>query len=188
VRAELALGDVDGADAAATDLLRQADLSVPVRVEGWLLQASCALVRGDEARTRAALDQALRLAEPERIRRPVLEAPLQLRRYIRQSGEIATRHRWLGGGVSGPVNRRRAGCAGLPAPASSPAPVVVEPLTEKEQEVLGYLAALLSTEEIAMTMFVSVNTVKTHVRGILRKLAASRRNEAIRRARELELI
>ena len=37
-------------------------------------------------------------------------------------------------------------------------------------------------------MFVSVNTVKTHVRAILRKLEVSGRNEAVRRARELELI
>ena len=66
--------------------------------------------------------------------------------------------------------------------------MVVEPLTAREQEVLGYLSALLSTEEIAELMFVSVNTVKSHVRGILRKLGAPRRNEAIRRARELQLV
>jgi LuxR family maltose regulon positive regulatory protein len=71
--------------------------------------------------------------------------------------------------------------------ANEAAPVL-EPLTAKETEVLRYLAALLSTEEIARTMFVSVNTVKTHIRGVLRKLAASRRNEAIRRARELGLV
>jgi LuxR family maltose regulon positive regulatory protein len=61
-------------------------------------------------------------------------------------------------------------------------------LTEKEQEVLGHLASLLSTDEIARKMFVLVNTVKSHVRGILRKLSAARRNEAIRRARDLGLI
>jgi LuxR family maltose regulon positive regulatory protein len=75
----------------------------------------------------------------------------------------------------------RTACASSARPESP----VVEPLTDKEMEVLRHLAALYSTEEIAHTMFVSVNTVKTHVRGILRKLAASRRNEAIRRAREL---
>ena len=37
-------------------------------------------------------------------------------------------------------------------------------------------------------MFISVNTVRTHVRNILRKLSASRRNEAVRRARELRII
>ena len=67
-------------------------------------------------------------------------------------------------------------------------PVLVLPLTDKEQEVLCHLSALLTTEEIARTMFVSVNTVKTHVRAILRKLAVSGRNEAVRRARDLQLI
>jgi LuxR family maltose regulon positive regulatory protein len=66
--------------------------------------------------------------------------------------------------------------------------VLIEPLTEKEQEVLVHLSELLSTEEIARQMYVSVNTVRTHVRAILRKLAASRRNEAIRRARDLQII
>jgi LuxR family maltose regulon positive regulatory protein len=65
---------------------------------------------------------------------------------------------------------------------------LVEPLTDKEIEVLRQLATLLSTQEIASNMFISVNTVKTHIRGIFRKLAASRRNEAIRRARDLGLI
>ena len=66
--------------------------------------------------------------------------------------------------------------------------VLVQPLTEREREVLGYLDALLPTDEIAARMFVSVNTVKTHVRAILRKLSAERRNEAVRRARELGLL
>lgn len=189
-RADLARGDVSKAGATTTGLLRRTDLSVPLRVDGWLLQASCALERGEEKQARAALDRALRLAEPERMRRPVAEASPRLRRFIRHDGEITTRHPWLGGPQAGIAPKHR---TAVPAPRataeSTAAPVIiVEPLTEKEREVLGYLAALLSTEEIATTMFVSVNTVKTHVRGILRKLAASRRNEAIRRARELRLI
>jgi LuxR family maltose regulon positive regulatory protein len=50
------------------------------------------------------------------------------------------------------------------------------------------MAAMLPTEEIAASLYVSVNTVKTHVRSILRKLSASRRNEAVRRARALGLL
>jgi LuxR family maltose regulon positive regulatory protein len=61
-------------------------------------------------------------------------------------------------------------------------------LTSKEQEVLEYLAELLTTEEIATMMYVSVNTVRSHVRSILRKLGASRRNEAVRRAWVLGLL
>lgn len=66
--------------------------------------------------------------------------------------------------------------------------VVTSTLTSKEHEVLQYLAELLTTEEIASTMYVSVNTVRSHVRSILRKLSASRRNEAVRRAWELGLL
>jgi LuxR family maltose regulon positive regulatory protein len=64
----------------------------------------------------------------------------------------------------------------------------VNPLTKKEREVLGYLAELLTTDEIASAMFVSVNTVRSHVRSILRKLSVARRNEAVRRAWELNLL
>ena len=76
-----------------------------------------------------------------------------------------------------------------PAQAELQAPVlVVEPLTEREREVLVHLSGLLSTEEVASAMYISVNTVKTHLRSIYRKLAATHRNEAVRRARQLGLI
>ena len=86
-----------------------------------------------------------------------------------------------------------------PAPAARPRAVVsveghpgedllIENLTPKELEVLGHLQELLTTEEIAETMFVSVNTVRTHVRNILRKLGVTRRYAAVRRARELGLV
>jgi LuxR family maltose regulon positive regulatory protein len=74
-----------------------------------------------------------------------------------------------------------------PRPATSER-ALVEPLTAKEREVLGHLAELLTTDEIATAMFVSINTVRTHVRSILRKLAVHRRNEAVRRARALRLL
>ncbi|WP_442914770.1 response regulator transcription factor [Kribbella sp. CCNWLY201] len=63
--------------------------------------------------------------------------------------------------------------------------VGTDALTSKEYEVLEYLAELLTTEEIASTMYVSVNTVRSHVRSVLRKPNASRRNESVRRAWEL---
>jgi LuxR family maltose regulon positive regulatory protein len=76
-----------------------------------------------------------------------------------------------------------------PEQASEPAPPsLLEPLTDRELEVLGHLAELITTDEIASTMFVSVNTIRTHVRSILRKLGVSRRNAAVRRARDLGLL
>ncbi len=47
---------------------------------------------------------------------------------------------------------------------------------------------MMSTEEIAADLYLSVNTVKTHLKSLYRKLAATRRGEAVRRARELHLL
>ena len=79
----------------------------------------------------------------------------------------------------------------LPAPRNAPdqGPLLtVEALTEREQEVLRHVSSLLTNAELASEMYISVNTVKTHLKHIYRKLAATRRGEAIRRARQLELI
>jgi LuxR family maltose regulon positive regulatory protein len=65
---------------------------------------------------------------------------------------------------------------------------VVEQLTPREVEVLTAMSEWLTTEEIAEKLFVSVNTVRTHVRNILTKLGVSRRNAAIREALRLGLL
>jgi LuxR family transcriptional regulator, maltose regulon positive regulatory protein len=65
---------------------------------------------------------------------------------------------------------------------------LVEPLTAREEEVLAAMSEWLTTEEIAEKLFVSVNTVRTHVRNILTKLGVSRRNAAIREAMRLGLL
>ena len=78
-----------------------------------------------------------------------------------------------------------------PAPRGVPdqaAILVVEPLTEREREVLRHLSGLLSSAEIASELDISTHTVKTHLKNVYRKLAATRRGEAVRRARQLELI
>ncbi len=67
-------------------------------------------------------------------------------------------------------------------------PLIVEPLTEREQEVLRHISRMMSTAEVASEMYISANTVKTHLKSIFRKLAADHRGEAVRRARQLELI
>ncbi|SBW21255.1 hypothetical protein FDG2_1954 [Candidatus Protofrankia californiensis] len=64
----------------------------------------------------------------------------------------------------------------------------VEPLSGREQTVLSYLPTMLTTAEIASEMFVSVNTVKTHLKSIYRKLDVARRRDAVRRARALHLL
>ena len=83
--------------------------------------------------------------------------------------------------------RHAAGRAQLPG-AGPGAPLIVERLSEREREVLGHVSGMLTTAEIAAEMYISVNTVKTHLKSIYRKLAASHRGEAVRRARQLKLL
>ena len=61
-------------------------------------------------------------------------------------------------------------------------------ISDRELEVLKELAAGHSNKQIARNLDVSPNTVKTHVARLFEKLGASRRTEAIRRARELGLV
>jgi len=63
-----------------------------------------------------------------------------------------------------------------------------EPLSDRELEVLGLVAAGKSNGEIASSLFVSLSTVKTHINNLYRKLGARSRTQAIARARELDLI
>jgi LuxR family maltose regulon positive regulatory protein len=80
--------------------------------------------------------------------------------------------------------------AGEPAPSrpAAPAPVLAEPLSERELEVLALAAAGLSNREIAGRLIVTVGTVKTHIHNILGKLEVRNRTQAVTRARELGLV
>ncbi|MFJ9130534.1 LuxR C-terminal-related transcriptional regulator [Streptomyces sp. NPDC102340] len=68
------------------------------------------------------------------------------------------------------------------------AQVPAERLSARERDVLGRLAQMMTTEEIADELYLSVNTVKTHLKSVYRKLAVSRRSAAVRRARELQIL
>lgn len=158
-------------------------VALDIQVDGWLVQAAESIRTGDTGRSGICLERALRLAAPEQLRRPFAEAPPAVRKLLQPSGELMRHHPWL----RAPSLRGRDRTADRWAVAR-PELVVTAALTSKEHEVLEYLAELLTTEEIASTMYVSVNTVRSHVRSILRKLSASRRNEAVRRAWELGLL
>jgi LuxR family transcriptional regulator, maltose regulon positive regulatory protein len=192
-RAHLAGGhEVQGLASAARD--RTASLAA--RVDYALVEAARLARHAEERGARQSLGDALELAAPQLLRRPFYEAAPEVKRLLRVDPALAARHRWLVRETS-PVAPR----PGAPRPSERPSAVqpgrvsaertvesAVEPLTDKEMEVLAHLAELLTTEEIAQSMFISVNTVRTHVRNILRKLVVSRRHEAVRKARSLQLI
>ena len=81
--------------------------------------------------------------------------------------------------------------ASLPASADAAGETripAVEPLTEREQQVLRHVSGMLTTAEIASELYISTNTVKSHIKNICHKLAVAHRGEAVRRARQLQLI
>jgi LuxR family maltose regulon positive regulatory protein len=79
-----------------------------------------------------------------------------------------------------------AGRTPSPAPAGPPPPL--EPLSKSELRVLRYLPTNLSGPEIAGELYVSVNTVRTHMRHLYAKLGTHRRADTVARARALGLL
>jgi LuxR family maltose regulon positive regulatory protein len=76
----------------------------------------------------------------------------------------------------------------LGRPAGRRRPAAAEALTDRELVVLRLLATTLSQPEIAQELYVSVNTVRTHIQGIYRKLGVASRKEAVAAARERDLL
>ena len=72
--------------------------------------------------------------------------------------------------------------------AAGPPEQLPEPLSQAEARVLRFLQTSLSAPEIARELYVSVNTIRTHMRHLYDKLGAHRRLEAIDRARALGLL
>ena len=197
VQAHLQLDDMPLAGAALARVIDRRS-PAPIRVAGWLVESGRHLRGGSPTQAEQALQKALRLAVGARLRRPFHEAPIAVRQLMLQDRHLTSEHAWLFdvAGMTPPAIVRQGSALAernsvsdrvspsQPVSASPP----VEPLTEKELEVLGHLAAMLTTEEIATAMYVSVNTVRTHVRNILRKLGVNRRNTAVRMARDLDLL
>ncbi|MFE6281684.1 LuxR C-terminal-related transcriptional regulator [Streptomyces sp. NPDC057877] len=173
-RARLAAGEVDAALRLLDDIDAEGRTGPAVLVRVALLRAQAADAAGDTGTARRLLAQALTEARRERLRRPFLEAGGWLRPHL---GTAPLRHLAAGWLLPGPA-----------APPAAPAPPLVEPLSGRELDVLQRLAQMMSTEDVAADLYVSVNTVKTHLKNAYRKLAVNRRHDAVRRARELGLL
>ncbi|HEU5269599.1 MAG TPA: LuxR C-terminal-related transcriptional regulator [Jatrophihabitans sp.] len=178
--------DLTGQPPAANQgLSPDAEWSIVEVVEAWLNEACLKMQHGQTGDAHDALKHALRLAQPERLRRPFLDASPKLIQILKIEPDLATSAAWL-------RPRGRAHAAPLAhahyADGVPDGPVLTQPLTERELEVLRHLSDMLTTEEIGTAMYVSVNTVRTHVRSILQKLGVRRRHDAVRRARALGIL
>jgi LuxR family maltose regulon positive regulatory protein len=181
-RLQLAEGDPSGAAAILASCLNGTApgglLVAPVEV--WLLDALASDALGDRDRAAESLERALVLGEREGFRRSFLDGGAPARSLL-----VRYRHR-MPASWSYLDELLHASAEAVPAPAPPPAPM--ERLTERERIVLRYLPSLMTYEEIASDLYVSPNTVKSHVNGIFRKLGVSGRRQAVRSARELQLL
>ncbi|MGW3029995.1 LuxR C-terminal-related transcriptional regulator [Streptomyces sp. NPDC001178] len=174
-----------GRPSAAVDLLDSIAVlrgrtGPAVSVRGGLVRARVADAAGDTATARRLVEQALLDARRERLRRPFLDARPWISSFLSTEPLRELAAGWLTPGPSRP---------GEPAAVGErPLSLVAAGLSRREHDVLERLAAMMSTEEIAADLCVSVNTVKTHLKSVYRKLGVNRRNEAVRRARDLELL
>jgi LuxR family transcriptional regulator, maltose regulon positive regulatory protein len=192
VRAKLALagGDPKGASDLIGDAVGIGDaaggpvaiMHPCVAIELRALGAVAKHQRGDDGAALELVEQALALAEPEGYLSPFLAVGAPLRELLVRRIRAGTAHRALAGEVGEALDPHADGVL------EQRSALVLEPLSDREAAVLRYLPTALSKAEIASEMFVSVNTVKTHMKNIYRKLDVTDRAQAVRRARTLHMV
>jgi LuxR family maltose regulon positive regulatory protein len=160
------------------------DGSAPVPWPAWLVQPFLleAIARdalGDPRAADRAVERALDLAEPDGVLTAFLLHPVPglLERQARQRTAHAA--------LIAEILSLLAGQAPVLPAGTRP---LLEPLSDSEIRVLRYLPTNLSGPEIAGELYVSVNTVRTHLRHLYAKLGTHRRAEAVARARVLGLL
>jgi len=183
-RAWAAAGDGNSARAALAPVLAARE-GVPdrARLQAALVAAQVSYHEGDRARGRRSLGHALRLAEREQVRLPFAVERGWIAPMLRRDPEWVSAHQHL---VTLLIPYARS-----PARPDGPDETAIpagEPLTERELQVLRHVSSMLTTAEIASELYISANTVKSHIKHICHKLAATHRGEAVRRARQLQLI
>jgi len=146
-----------------------------------ILQARAFHARGSVAQAVISLERALQLAEPGGYLRAFVDEGEAIEMLLRQIYASAPAH-----AASADYAARI--LAAFRKEPERAAAALVEPLSDREMEVLRLIAANLSNQDIAATLVVSLNTVKTHIRRLYGKLSASSRLEAVERARDLGLL
>ena len=154
----------------------------------YILRAQAERVLGREEEALASLEKALQLAVPAGYVRAFLDggaAVPDLLPRVRHAAPAFV-ERVLDACAS--ETQEVVGEERTPLPSVPQASALIEPLSERELEVLGLVAQGLSNREIAKRLFITVGTVKTHAHNIYGKLGVNRRTEAVARARELGLV
>jgi LuxR family maltose regulon positive regulatory protein len=178
-KAHLALGRPDLLDELLAPLLEPDLPYLVMAVEARVVLAMAADRQHRDSAAIAVMTEAIDLAQPEGIRRPFLDAGPTAAALIGRHRHVTSRHLDFTEHLlpaTAPVIRKTS------------ALLIPDRLTERELIVLRYLPTMFKAGEIASDLFVSVNTVKSHLRAIYRKLDVTTRRAAVDRARELNIL
>jgi LuxR family maltose regulon positive regulatory protein len=171
--------------AAIAALAPVLDGSVPVvwparLAQAVLLEAIARDALGDEGAAERALERALDLAEPDGVLSSFLLHP------VPGLLERLARHRTAHAALIADILSLLAGRKLAPPPTGPQPPL--ETLSDSEIRVLRYLPTNLSVPQIANELYVSTNTVRTHMRHVYEKLSTHTRADTVARARALGLL
>ncbi len=157
-------------------------------IEILLLQALARQTQGDIPAALLPLERALTLAEPEGYVRLFVDEGVAMVQLLQAATQHGIRPAYTGQLLAAlaAVPQPSAGRSSLP-PAPAPPPLI-EPLSQRELEVLRLLQTELSGPEIAQALVIGLSTVRTHTKGIYSKLNVTNRQAAVQRAAELGLI
>ncbi len=172
---------------------------IPFALEALLVRAQLHATLGNEQASLADCAQAMELAEPEGFMSvfveegpPIAAALAALLKHDRLSAAQRTHVEKILAALAGPRPQldTRGEQFAPPGPAAQAGSVMalIEPLTDRELDVLRLMVEGLKYEEIAGRLFISVNTVRSHVKVIYGKLAVKNCTQAIERARRLQLL
>jgi LuxR family maltose regulon positive regulatory protein len=151
-----------------------------------ILQALAHRAQGDVAAALVSLERALALAQPEGYLRVFVDEGPPMARLLRDAVARGIRPAYAGAILVAYGTEPQGSASPLPtSPASQP---LVEPLSERELDVLRLLGTDLSGPEIARELVVAPSTFRTHTKRIYGKLGVTNRRAAVKRAADLGLI
>jgi len=160
-------------------------------IEILLLQALAHQMPGEIPAALTALERALTLAEPEGYIRIFLDEGANMAALLREAARRRIMPDYIGKllgayNAEGQTSATSAGESTLPTdPTSQP---LIEPLSQRELQVLRLFKTELSGPEIARELVIALSTVRTHTESIYSKLNVKNRRAAVQRATELKLI
>ena len=165
-----------------------------VALDALLLRAQMYAALGDHQASRADFVNSLKLAEPEGF----ISIFVEHGQPVAEALEDLVKRNQLGNAKPDHAKRVLDACSGSHPPHNEgPASVsstrsgpmaLIDPLTDRELDVLRLMAGGLKYKEIASKLFISLNTVRFHVKTIYGKLSVNNRTQAIERARQLQIL